>query len=97
MNAALIPRAILRGHVAAIEAKHPLNIRGLLPSGSIGHGSGEDALEFLAEKRPGLDLLALCQAEVDLRDLLGRRVGLVLVSGLTGREATDLPRAVEPL
>jgi hypothetical protein len=97
MNAPLIPKAILRHHVAATEAKHPLKILGLLPSGSIGHVSGKDALEFLAEKRPGLDLLGLCQAEVDLQDLLGRPVGLVLVGGLKGREAAELPSAVEPL
>lgn len=97
MNAPDINRSILRMHVAAIEAKHPLKILGLLPRGSIGHVFADNALEFLAEKRPGLDLLGLAQAEVDLTELLGRPVGLVLVSGLKGREAVDFPRLVEPL
>lgn len=97
MNAPDINRSILRMHVAAIEAKHPLKILGLLPRGSIGHVFADNALEFLAEKRPGLDLLGLAQAEVDLAELLGRPVGLVLVSGLKGREAVDFPRVVEPL
>jgi hypothetical protein len=97
MNAPDINRSILRMHVAAIEAKHPVKIVGLLPRGSIGHVFADNALEFLAEKRPGLDLLGLAQAEVDLAELLGRPVGLVLVSGLKGREAVDFPRSVEPL
>ncbi|MDC7787128.1 hypothetical protein PQJ75_24020 [Rhodoplanes sp. TEM] len=97
MNAPDINRSILRMHVAAIEAKHPLKILGLLPRGSIGHAFADNALEFLAEKRPGLDLLGLAQAEVDLAELLGRPVGIVLVSGLKGREAVDFPRLVEPL
>lgn len=97
MNAPDINRSILHMHVAAIEAKHPLKILGLLPRGSIGHVFADNALEFLAEKRPGLDLLGLAQAEVDLTELLGRPVGLVLVSGLKGREAVDFPRLVEPL
>jgi hypothetical protein len=68
-----------------------------LPRGSVGHVFDDDALEFLAEKRPGLDLLGLSQAEVDLSDLLGRRVGIVLVSGLKGREAEDFPRLAKPI
>lgn len=97
MNAPDINRSILRMHVAAIEDKHPIKIVALLPRGSIGHVFADNALEFLAEKRPGLDLLGLAQAEVDLAGLLGRPVGLVLVSGLKGREAVDFPRLVEPL
>ncbi len=97
MNAPLVPRAILRHHVSTIEAKHPLRILGLLPAGSIGHVKDQDALEFLAEKQPGLDLFGFAQAEVELGALLNRPVGLVLVSGLKDEEAAKLPRAVEPL
>ncbi|MPZ55740.1 MAG: hypothetical protein GEU91_04420 [Rhizobiales bacterium] len=97
MNAPDINRSILRMHVAAIEAKHPIKILGLLPRGSAAHVFEENALDFLAVKRPGLDLLGLAQAQVDLRELLGRPVGIVLVSGLKGREAEELPRLVEPL
>lgn len=95
MNAPDINRSILRMHVAAVEAKHPIKIIGLLPRGSVGHVSDDSAVEFLAEKRPGLSLLGLAQAEVDLAGLLGRPVGIVLVSGLKGREAIEFPQVVE--
>jgi predicted nucleotidyltransferase len=97
MNVPDINRSILRMHIAAIEAKHPIKIVGLLPRGSVGHAIDDNALEFLAEKRPGLDLLGLSQAEVDLSDLLGRPVGIVLVSGLKGREAEEFPRLAQPV
>lgn len=97
MNAPDINRAIMRMHIAAIEAKYPIKILGLLPRGSAAHVFEENALDFLAEKRPGLDLLGLAEAEVDLSDLLGRAVGIVLVSGLKGREAEQFPRLVEPI
>jgi len=95
MNAPEVNRAILRMHIATIEAKYPLKIVGLLPRGSVGHVFDDNGLEFLAEKRPGLSLLGLSGAEVDLGDLLGRQVGIVLVSGLKGREAEEFPRLVE--
>ena len=95
MNAPDINRAILRMHIATIEAKYPLKIVGLLPRGSVGHVFDDNGLEFLAEKRPGLSLLGLSGAEVELGDLLGRQVGIVLVSGLKGREAEEFPRLVE--
>jgi hypothetical protein len=97
MNAPDVNRSILRMHVAAIEAKYPLKILGLLPRGSAGHVVDPNGLDFLAEKKPGLDLLGLSGAEVDLSDLLGRQVGIILVSGLKGREAEEFPRVVEPV
>ena len=98
MNVPDINRSILRMHIAAIEAKHPIRILGLLPRGSVGHVSDvADAFEFLAEKRPGLDLLGLCEAEGDLADRLGRTVGIVLISGLRDREAEEFPNIVEPV
>jgi predicted nucleotidyltransferase len=97
MNRPDINRSILRMHVATIEAKYPIKIVGLLPRGSVGHVFEDNALDFLAEKRPGLDLLELVKAEGDLSDLLGRPVGIVLVSGLKGREAEEFPRLVEPV
>jgi hypothetical protein len=68
-----------------------------LPRGSVGHVFEDNALDFLAEKRPGLDLFDLAGAEVDLGDLLGRPVGIVLRSGLKGREAEEFPRLVETI
>jgi hypothetical protein len=97
MNAPDINRSILRMHIASIEAKYPIKIIGLLPRGSVGHVFEDNALDFLAEKRPGLDLFDLSGAEIDLGDLLGRPVGIVLVSGLKDREAEEFPRIVEPL
>ncbi|MEA2878315.1 MAG: hypothetical protein QOF14_3511 [Hyphomicrobiales bacterium] len=97
MNALNINRSILRLHIAAIEAKFPLKILGLLPRGSAGHVFDPNGIEFLAEKRPGLSLLDLAGAEVDLGDKLGRQVGIVLVSGLRDREAVEFPKTVEPV
>jgi predicted nucleotidyltransferase len=90
MNVLDINRSILR-----MEAKYPIKIIGLLPRGSAGHVFEENAVDFLAEKRPGLDLWALAGAEVELSDLLGRPVGIVLKSGLKGHEAEEFPRLVE--
>lgn len=97
MNAPDINRNILRYHIATIEARYPIKIVGLLPRGSVGHVFDDNALDFLAEKRPGLDLLGLAGAEIDLGDLLGRPVGIVLKSGLKDREAEEFPRIVEPI
>jgi predicted nucleotidyltransferase len=97
MNKPDINRSILRMHIATIEAKHPIKIIGLLPRGSVGHVFEDNALDFLAEKRPGLDLWELCETEGDLSDLLGRPVGIVLVTGLRDREAEEFPRIVEPI
>ena len=84
-------------HVAAIEAKHPIKMIGLLPRGSAGHVFEDDALDFLAERKPGLSLLGLAEAEGELADRLGRPVGIVLVSGLRGREAEEFPRIAEAI
>lgn len=97
MNAPDINRSILRMHIAAIEAKYPIKILGLLPRGSVGHVFEDNALDFLAEKRPGLDLWGLAAAEVGLGGLLGRPVGIVLKSGLKGREAEEFPSLVEAI
>lgn len=97
MNVPIVHRAVLKHHVATIEGRHPIKILGLLPRGSAAHVFSAEALDFLAEKRPGLDLLGLCEAEVDLEDLLGRPVGIVLVSGLRGQEAIELPTKLDPL
>jgi predicted nucleotidyltransferase len=98
MNAPDINRSILRMHVAAMEDKHPIKILGLLPRGSVGHMYDvEGAVEFLAEKKPGLSILGLCGAESDLAERLGRPVGIVLVSGLRDREADEFPKIAEAL
>ena len=95
MNVPDVNRSILRMHIAAIESKYPLKIIGLLPRGSAGHVHEDNALDLLAEKRPGLSLLELAGAEVDLAEKLGRPVGIVLISGLRDREAQEFPRIVE--
>jgi hypothetical protein len=97
MNIPVINRTVLRMHVTAVEAKHPIKFVGLLPRGSAGHVSGDNALDFLAEKKPGLSLLKLCEAEGDLADRIGRPVGIVLLSGLRGREAEEFPKIAEAI
>jgi hypothetical protein len=97
MNAPDVNRAILHMHIAAIEAKYPIKILGLLPRGSVGHVFDDNALDFLAEKRSGLSLLGLAGAENDLGEKLGRPVGIVLVSGLRDREAIEFPKIAEPV
>lgn len=97
MNAPIPHRAILRHHVATVEARHPIKVLGLLPRGTAAHVIGAEALDLLAEKRDGLSYFGLIQAEIDLSDLLGRPVGIVLVSELSGREVADLPQQAELL
>src|ERR1700736_2028834 len=97
MNVPILDRSILLRHVQAIEHPYPLKIVGVLPRGSAAHLFEENAVDFLAEKRPGLILLDLCKAEVELGDRLGRPVGIVLMSGLRDREAEEFPKLVEPV
>lgn len=97
MNAPVLPRAILKHHVATVEAQHPIRILGLLPRGAAAHRFENDALDFLAERRDGLDLFGLAGAENALEDLLGRPVGIVLIGGLRDREAIEFPAIVRPL
>ena len=89
--------AELRKHVATVEAKYPIKILGVLPRGSVGHLFAVTGIDLLAEKRPGLSLLTLAGAEIDLGELIQRPVGIVLVSGLKGREAEDFPRLMQPI
>lgn len=97
MNVPIIDRSVLLRHIQAIEEHYPLKIVGLLPRGSAAHIFDDNAVDFLAEKRSGLSLLDLCKAEIDLGDKLGRPVGIVLKSGLKGREAEELPALAKPL
>ena len=99
MNAHVIPRDILKLHIAAVEGMFPLRFIGALPRGCVGHvnEADESALEFLAEMRDGLSLLGLCNAEIELGRRLGRNVGLVLSSGLKDREAVEIPKLVQAI
>ena len=97
MNAPDAYRSILRHHVATIEAKYPLKIVGILPRGSAVHVFEDGALDLLAEKREGLSYFGISGAEIDLGDLIGRPVGIVMVSELSGREAVELPASATPL
>jgi len=84
----------LRKHAATVEAKYPIKILGVLPRGSVGHLFAVTGIDLLAEKRPGLSLLSLAGAEIELGELIQRPVGIVLVSGLKGREAEEFPRVM---
>jgi predicted nucleotidyltransferase len=97
MNAPDLHRTILKRHIATVEAALPIRILGILPRGAAEHVFDPNALDLLAEKRAGLDLFGLAEAEIELGALLGRPVGIVLVSGLHGRQALDFPKNLEPL
>jgi hypothetical protein len=97
MNVHQIDRQKLRRHLREIEGKYPLSFVGLLARGSAPHVFGNDAFDFLAEKRHGLSLLSLTGAELDLADLLGHPVGIVLRSELHGNDETRVLATLQPL
>ena len=99
MNAHVIPRDILKLHIAAVEGMFLLRFIGALPRGCVGHvnEADESALEFLADDLQGLSLLDLCKAEIELGRRLERSVGLVLSSGLKDREAVEIPKLVQAI
>jgi hypothetical protein len=97
MNVHQIDRRKLLDHLHAVEAKFPLHFLGLLPRGSAVHVFGDNALDLLAEKRPGLSLIALTGAEIDLSQRLNRPVGIVLKSELKGREEQEVLAEARPL
>jgi predicted nucleotidyltransferase len=97
MNAPLTQSQILRKHVAAIEARYPLVILGKLPRGEAAHVFSDDALDLLAEKRPGLTYFDVAGAEIELSGLVGREVGIVLVSEYPSKQAFSAREIVMPL
>lgn len=97
MNIQQIDRQGLLRHLREIEDKYPLRFVGLLARGSAPHIFGEDAFDFLAEKRKGLSLLSLTGAEIDLADRLGHPVGIVLRSELHGDDADRVLATLQPL
>ena len=97
MNVHQIDRRKLQDDLREIEEKYPLRFVGLLARGSAPHVFGEDAFDFLAEKRQGLSLLSLTGAELDLADKLGHPVGIVLRSELHGDDATRVLATLQPL
>jgi hypothetical protein len=97
MNIQQIDRQRFLADLRAIEQQYPLKFVGVLPRGTVGHVSGDDAVELLAEKREGLSLLELAGAEIDLSKLLGRPVAIVLVSGLRGDRGERIKASVRPL
>ena len=97
MNVHQIDRRILLTHLRAVEEKFPLRFVGHLPRGSATHVFGDDAVEFLAEKQPGLSLLDVASAEVELSDRLGRPVAIILRSELHGHDETRVLAGLQPL
>jgi len=90
MNIQQIDRKGLLDDLHAVEKKYPLHFIGLLPRGTAVHVFGDDAVDLLAEKLPGLSLTALTGAEIDLSRRLKRPVGIVLKSELSGREREEV-------
>jgi predicted nucleotidyltransferase len=97
MNIHHIDRSALRAHLRATEREFPLRFVGLLPRGTAAHVFGDDAVDLLAEKLPGLSLTGLTGAEIDLSKKLKRPVGIVLTSELRGREAQEILAEAQPL
>lgn len=97
MNIQSIDRKKLRDHLQAIQNEFPLQFVGLLERGSAPHVFGDDAYDFLAEKRPGLSLLGVTGAELALADRLGHPVGIVLRSELHGDDADRVLATLQPL
>lgn len=97
MNVPVLPQDVIRHHVATVKTRFPLKIVGLLPRGAAVHVFGDDALDFLAKKKLGLSLLGVAEAEVELADIIGRPVGIVLTSEVRGGEAARLSPAARPL
>jgi hypothetical protein len=97
MDVQHIDRQKLLHHLHEVEAQYPLRFVGLLQRGSAPHVFGDEALDFVAEKREGLSLLSLTSAEIDLSDKLGHPVGIVLRSELHGNDADRVPATLHPL
>ena len=97
MNVQQIDRQKLLRHLQEVEGKFPLRFVGVLERGSAPHVFGDDAFDFLAEKRPGLSLTSLTGAEIELTERLGHPVGIVLRSELHGDEATRVLATLQPL
>src|SRR5438105_1636004 len=97
MNIQQIDRKKFLDHLRAVETKYPLHFLGSLARGSAPHVFGDDAYDFLAEKRQGLSLVSLTGAEIDLSERLGHPVGIVLRSELHGNDATRVLATLQPL
>jgi predicted nucleotidyltransferase len=97
MNVQQTNRERFLDHLRAVEEKFPLHFVGLLPRGTAAHVSDDEAIDLLAEKRPGLSLTGLTGAELDLAKRLKRSVGIVLKSELKGREEEEVLAQAQPL
>jgi hypothetical protein len=90
MNIQQIDRTRLLSHLHEVEQNFPLHFVALLSRGTAVHVVDENAIDFLAEKRPGLSLSSLTGAEIDLSKRLDRPVGIVLRSELKGLEEKEV-------
>jgi predicted nucleotidyltransferase len=97
MNVVETNRSNLLAHLRATGEHFHLKFLGMLPRGTAGHVSGDDAVELLAEKQADISLLDLAGAEIDLSERLGRPVAIVLDSGLRGDYGNRVRASVRPL
>jgi hypothetical protein len=97
MNVHQIDRQKLLDHLREVEDEFPLHFVGTLARGSAPHVFGDDAFDFLAEKRPGLSLTSLTGAEIELSERLGHPVGIVLRTELHGDDAIRVLATLRPL
>ena len=92
-----IQRQQVRFHLRAVEAKIPIQFVGVLERGSAPHVRGDDAWDFLAERKDGLSLIGLTGAEMELSVRLGCPVGIVLRSELHGDDSKRVLATLQPL
>ncbi|MBV8744971.1 MAG: hypothetical protein JO134_08015 [Xanthobacteraceae bacterium] len=97
MNVQEVDRQQLRHHLRAVEAKFPLHFVGLLERGSAPHIAGDDAYDFLAERKDGLSLISLTGAEMELSTRLGHPVGIILRSELHGDDVNRILATLQPV
>jgi hypothetical protein len=96
MNVIETDRRTLMAHLRATGEHFHLEFLGLLPRGTAGHVSGDNAVELLAKKRADISLLDLAGAEIDLSERLDRPVAIVLDSGLRGDYGKRVRASVRP-
>jgi hypothetical protein len=66
-----------RWEILALAARHGVQNLRLFGSAARGEAKADSDVDFLAELEPGYTLIDLGELQMDLQDLLGRRVDLV--------------------
>jgi hypothetical protein len=95
MNMPGIDRSILPTHFATIEANNPIKSSGFCRAAASGMYSPITDWTFSLRNVRGSIFSGWSMRRTNLSDLLGRPVGIVVVSGRKDREAEEFPRIVQ--